>query len=178
MRGIAQAGFAVNTGDYGAGEIELQARIIDGLGRETVSAPVRLAVLADHDDDGLPDDWELQNFTSLTAQDGDNDPDADGQDNLFEFVAGTQPTNSTSRLTLAITNDVPAAGFSLVFPGRPDRRYTVEHNPSNSLPVAAWAPVPPARFAGTNAVHRWTAPPALQNPPGGWGAFRLSVELP
>lgn len=178
VRGVAQSGLTVDTDDYGAGTIELQALVTDGLGRETVSPPVRLTVLADHDNDGLPDGWELDNFGSTGAHDADNDPDVDGQDNLFEFVADTQPTNAASRLTLVL-DDAPATGlFQLVFPGSPNRRYTVEQSPGGALPSPGWTAIPPARFAGTNAVHRWTPPPAVENPPGGRAALRLSVGLP
>ena len=178
VRGVAQAGMTVDTDDYGAGTVELQAIITDGLGRETVSAPVLLTVLADRDNDSLPDAWELEHFGSTVTHDADNDPDIDGQDNLFEFVADTQPTNAASRLTLLIDDTPPAGLLQLVFPGSPNRRYTIEQSPGGALPSPGWVAVPPARFAGTNAVHRWTPPPGIQDPPGGRAALRLSVGLP
>ena len=178
VRGVAQPELTVDTDDYGAGMIELQAIVTDGLGRETVSAPVLLTVLADYDEDGLPDAWERTNFGSIGAHDADNDPDIDGQDNLFEFVADTQPTNAASRLTLEIDDTPSTPLFQLVFPGSPNRRYTIEQTPGAALPSPGWIAVPPERFAGTNVVHRWTPPPEIQDPPAGRAAFRLSVDLP
>lgn len=178
VRGVSQPGLAVDTDDFGAGPSELQVIITDGLGRETVSAPVLLAVLADYDTDGLPDEWERANFGSTGAHDADNDPDLDGQDNLFEFVSDTQPTNAASRLTLVIDDEPPADLFQLVFPGSPNRRYTVEQSPGGALPSPGWLAVPPAGFAGTNIVHRWSPPPDVRNPPAGRAALRLSVALP
>ena len=76
-------------------------------------------------------------------------------------------------------DDTPPAGLlQLVFPGSPNRRYTIEQSPGGALPSPGWVAVPPARFAGTNAVHRWTTPPGIQDPPGGRAALRLSVGLP
>jgi hypothetical protein len=45
----------------------------------------------DTDEDGLPDDWENQNFGSLTARDGTVDGDSDGLTNSQEFGLGTNP---------------------------------------------------------------------------------------
>lgn len=49
-------------------------------------------VAADTDQDGLPDEWELKYFGEDPAAPGD-DADGDGQTNLQEFQAGTDPTN-------------------------------------------------------------------------------------
>ena len=53
----------------------------------------------DTDADGLPDDWELACFGNLN-QSATGDPDGDGQNNLFEFLAGTNPTNPASAFSL------------------------------------------------------------------------------
>ena len=45
----------------------------------------------DADHDGLSDRWEIQNFGSITAYDGNADPDADGVKNSLELSAGTNP---------------------------------------------------------------------------------------
>lgn len=47
---------------------------------------------ADTDQDGLPDEWELKYFGEDPSAPGD-DADGDGQNNLQEFQAGTDPTN-------------------------------------------------------------------------------------
>jgi hypothetical protein len=47
----------------------------------------------DSDDDGLPDQWELDNFMDLDEI-ATGDPDNDNLTNLEEFNAGTDPTNA------------------------------------------------------------------------------------
>jgi hypothetical protein len=58
----------------------------------TMNQPYSLVAnfVADSDHDGLPDDWELAYFGSLTAT-PDGDPDADGRSNLEEYWNGTNP---------------------------------------------------------------------------------------
>ena len=51
----------------------------------------------DHDDDMLPDNWELQHFGDLAqSSTGDGDGDGDGLDNAAEFLSGTDPTVADS----------------------------------------------------------------------------------
>ena len=45
----------------------------------------------DSDNDGLPDEWEMQYFGNL-EQGPTGDPDGDGLQNLYEYLAGTNPT--------------------------------------------------------------------------------------
>jgi len=45
----------------------------------------------DADHDGLSDKWEIANFGSITAYDGNGDADHDGVKNSLEFAAGTNP---------------------------------------------------------------------------------------
>jgi len=47
----------------------------------------------DTDGDGLGDTWEIDNFGSITAYDGNDDPDNDGFDNLWEYKHGTDPND-------------------------------------------------------------------------------------
>ena len=47
----------------------------------------------DTDQDGLLDAWELQYFGSLTAHDGDGDPDGDFASNAIEEAASSSPLN-------------------------------------------------------------------------------------
>ncbi|MEK6907088.1 MAG: putative metal-binding motif-containing protein, partial [Nanoarchaeota archaeon] len=50
----------------------------------------------DSDSDGLLDSWELQYFSSLEAQSGEDDFDNDGYTNAQEYGANTNPTDSSS----------------------------------------------------------------------------------
>lgn len=45
----------------------------------------------DADNDGISDKWEIANFGSITAYNGNADPDGDGVKNSLEITAGTNP---------------------------------------------------------------------------------------
>ena len=53
---------------------------------------------ADDDDDGLPDIWEEQHFTSIAAYSPSDDADGDGISNLLEFALDLKPNQATSLL--------------------------------------------------------------------------------
>ncbi len=69
--------------------------------------------IADSDDDGLEDVWEMANFGNLD-QIGTDDPDGDGDDNETEETNGTPPTISSipPNMDLLITNGM----LNLVWP--------------------------------------------------------------
>ena len=50
----------------------------------------------DTDGDGLPDGWEADYFASSVAAVAGYDFDGDGQSNIEEYIAGTNPTNAAS----------------------------------------------------------------------------------
>ena len=54
----------------------------------------------DDDDDDLPDRWEFIYFGNLD-KDGTADTDSDGITDLYEYAAGTDPTNATSYMRIA-----------------------------------------------------------------------------
>ncbi len=56
----------------------------------------------DADGDGMPDEWERQNFGGATNASAAADDDGDGVNNLSEYIADTQPTNGASHLDLRI----------------------------------------------------------------------------
>jgi len=55
-----------------------------------VAGPV-LADPVDEDQDGLPDDWEINYFGSIESCNPGDDSDTDGLTNAQEYVAGTHP---------------------------------------------------------------------------------------
>lgn len=75
---------------------------------------VRLALdpSGDEDLDGLPNGWEItNNLNPRSVEDDDGalgNPDHDGMDNLAEFIAGTDPRDATSFLSLRIQDFSPS----------------------------------------------------------------------
>ncbi len=66
--------------------------------------------LTDSDHDGLPDEWESHYFGNLN-QNGSGDLDQDGQTNAEEYLAGTDPTRSSSVFRVAISRGTGQEAF-------------------------------------------------------------------
>jgi len=72
---------------------------------------VRIIDAEDTDNDGLPDDWEITHFGNITSQNSSGDPDGDDNDNLTEFLDGTNPNDPNSALYAV---EVEIIGFGVV----------------------------------------------------------------
>lgn len=72
----------------------------NGNGNETSNTLAFSYEEPDTDMDGLPDPWEMQYFETLDWSAYD-DPDGDGNTNIFELRNGTNPNNALSRLPAA-----------------------------------------------------------------------------
>ena len=78
----------------------------------------------DYDSDGIEDAWELENFGGVTNAVADANDDSDVFNNLEEFIAGTDPFDSSSYLH--ITNMLMTAeGVELCWESQPGRTYDV-----------------------------------------------------
>ncbi len=123
------------------------------------------SVEADADSDGLPDEWERTYFGSPSTVTSTADADGDGQDNLSEYIAGTDPTNHASRF--AITGVVPLdGGFEVRWDAVESRVYTVLRTRSlaNDFEAVADLPYPQDRYrtdlpAATIPTRSATPPP-------------------
>lgn len=82
-------------------------------------------VLADGDSDGMPNEFEQLHFNNPTAGDPDLDDDLDGQTNLEEYRAGTDPNDPNSVLRI---KEIRREGNSIVldFEAAAGRRYRVK----------------------------------------------------
>ncbi len=83
--------------------------------------------------DGIDDAWQVQYFGIGNPNAGPNmDPDGDGVTNLFEYVAGTNPTDPNSKFSLLVSPVVGQPGQKKLdfSPRFPDRTYVVESIPT------------------------------------------------
>lgn len=77
-------------------------------------------------DDGIPDEWRIVYFGSISSPSahGLSDPDGDGMNNLMEYRAGTNPTDPQSRLQLKAQSS--PTGVTLRWPSVAGKRYILE----------------------------------------------------
>ena len=93
--------------------------------------------------DGLNDDWQVQHFglPPNPAAAPLLDPDGDGQNNRFEFLAGLIPTDPASVFRQRVARS--AQGTQVIFsPIISGRTYAVTFR-SDLSALPAWAPLPP-----------------------------------
>lgn len=117
----------------------------------------------DYAGDAVGDDWQVQYFGQPPNPNAGPlvDPDGDGQDNLFEFLAGVVPIDANSRFTLKIA-PVPdplhpgiflSGQQNLIFAPRfTDRTYSVTAKP-NLLTGGDWEEINGAT-SGDNGTER------------------------
>lgn len=122
---------------------------------------------ADSDSDGIPDDWETANGLTVGLDDATSDGDGDGQSNLAEYLAGTDPQAAAS--VFAIHSIQPTADhqITLTWSGTAGRIYQVWSSPD----LITWTPLAPV-------VPCETSGPISATVPGGGAPllfFRLST---
>ena len=128
---------------------------------------------ADNDGDGMPNGWEDQHgFDPFDPADAQQDADADGQSNLAEYVAGTDPRDANDRFRAAqIRRAVPGPGIEVDVAARARRVYTLERTADLAHP--AWSKV-----ARSRAVARDRNLTLVDtSPPAGTAFYRVKVQL-
>ena len=94
----------------------------------------------DADNDNLYDGWEWKHFNTLTNL-GDGDNDNDGVSDTFEFIAGTEPTNSGSAFILnGVMSEVGPTNRSITIPTEPGRKYAIDFADGMISNNLSWMP--------------------------------------
>lgn len=107
---------------------------------------------ADNDGDGMLDSWELAHGLSPNDPgDAALDPDHDGQTNVQESIAGTDPSDGASYLKVdALAPNGGSGGFTLQFTAVAERSYSVLY--ADVVPTNFWAKLEDIAAAATNRL--------------------------
>jgi uncharacterized repeat protein (TIGR03803 family) len=131
----------------------------------------RLNRSADSDGDTMPDGWEDDHgLNPIDPSDQTDNPDGDSFNNLQEYIADTDPTNSSSYFCVAALTNLPPV--TLYFNASTNRRYTMQG--CTNLVGNSWTNIPgagPRKGRGSADSMNDT-----NQPPKG-PFYRLEVEL-
>jgi hypothetical protein len=133
--------------------------VVTNLAGSASSANAYLYILLDLDQDGMADLWEQANgFSTNNPTDAALDADNDGMKNADEYVAGTDPHDSTSRLELKPVEAPGNPSYVFEFMAVSNRTYHLDSSPT--MGPAAWTVAATIDSMPTNRLVRLTnAPP-------------------
>lgn len=135
------------------------------IGEDLGNALVDLCGL-DSDEDGLPDEWEIDTLGGTSVSDGSGDSDGDGVSDRDEYGAGTDPADASDYLNLSLSSS-----FSASWPAQKDVRYQM----MKSTNLLSWTAV------GSPVVMRTSDAAAVEFDLSAYtadtsGFFRLQAE--
>jgi hypothetical protein len=122
----------------------------------------------DSDQDGLPDWWENRYSGNPTNMTPGGDSDGDAANNLAEYQAKTNPTNSLS--CLDITASVYSNTMLMEWTGGDDATQLIEYRKDLADPADSWQPVV-TNYPPTSITNR-----VQLNRPDSHGCYRLRVQ--
>jgi hypothetical protein len=129
---------------------------------------------ADNDGDGMPSGWESQHgLDPFDPADARQDADGDGQTNLAEYVAGTDPRNANDLFRVAqIRRAITGPGIEVDVPAHGGRVYTLER--SVNLTGQNWSVVATSGVVPNDGNVTLVDP----SPPSDGALYRVMVQLP
>jgi hypothetical protein len=114
-----------------------------------LSAPAILTILSDADGDGIPDVWEATyNFETNNVADAAMDADGDTMSNWAEYVAGTDPTDSSSYLKIDLMG--VGGGAAIEFPAVSNKTYRIDY--TDALGSSPWSTLASVPARATNRL--------------------------
>ena len=149
----------------GTSAVTVSAINAGGSGNATLS----LQVQADADGDGMGDAWETANGLSVGTNDSASDLDGDGQSNLAEWLAGTAPNSSSSRLTI-LSQVIAGSNVQLTWGAVVGRRYRVLTRAD--LAAGSWTDLTPTPIVATATTGSYTHTGGFT---GGAGYYRVEI---
>ncbi len=120
------------------------------------------------------EEWRLANFgtTANTGIAADHeDADHDGQSNLAEYHAGTDP-NDPVDVFKVLSTTLSGNAFTLTIPGKAGRIYQLQRR--DNLSAGPWTPVATTEPLGADTTAELTDP----SPPPGRAFYRVEVSIP
>lgn len=151
----------------GGGSFAFTIRLADYPGASATADFTLTVPSGDTDGDDLPDDWELENGLAVGTDDSALDADGDGQSNLAEYLAGTDPRSSASVFAITSVGAPDSGTVTVTWSGIAGRTYQLW----SSADLTTWTPVNPPVFCAT------TGPVAAAAPTEGSAArfFKVAV---
>lgn len=124
----------------------------------------------DDDNDGIPDAWEIAHSLNPFVDDKAGNPDLDGNDNWFEYVADTDPQDETSFQTFWVEPHPTIGVPVLYFSSSSNRTYAIEE--CADLLSGSWTNLI-GQIQGTGSQKTFLRPLT-----GSARYYRLRIELP
>ena len=112
----------------------------------------------DNDGDGMPNAYEDANGLNKFVNDANGDLDGDGQSNLAEYLAGTNPQNAADRFLITSVVKAGGPGFVITFPAKAGKTYTIQYK--NALSDPTWTELIDVPAVGADATSQYTDPTA------------------
>ena len=123
----------------------------------------------DDDGDGICDDWERHFFNSLTVASADGtDYDENGFSDRDEFLAGTDPMDSQSRLVISELVHLGEGRFEVSWQSAANRTYTLLYK--TDIAQTAWTPLETG-IPSTPPKNQRILEPGVSS-----GFYRIQVE--
>ncbi len=144
-----------------------------GTSLHVIEFSVAPAVIPDADSDGLPDSWENTYFGGTAGQSGATDSDGDGQTNLQEYIAGTNPADVADYFTVGgIQTAAGGAGVQITVAGKTGRVYLLDR--STTLGQDSWTQIDSSGPAESDGAVTFidAAPPEPR------AFYRVRVQTP